>query len=272
VKCVFLHDGVADKTWNRRRNVKLAGVPLCLLILAALFAAVLPASARILSTKPTPTETWNPLLPFTIGGGFEFETDKDQTEFDFPLLIEYNFTEQVKLTVEPTVVLIEPEHKGEHSADGFGDIETSVEWEFLRERRYRPALTAEGIIKWRTATDPDIGDPGNDYALGIIASKDFIFVDSYLGLRYTSVGDPQDHDNFEVTVAGEWPLNRLFAIESESVTTVETGYRGRTHVEGTLGLAWRVTKHLKLEIGGSLKSDGSWQLISAWEWSFAGED
>lgn len=231
-----------------------------------------PVSARILTTKPTPSDTWSPLLPLTIGGGFEFQTDKDQTEFNFPLLIEYNFTEQLKLTVEPNVVLIEPERKGVHSADGFGDLETTVQYELLRERRYRPALTVEGLIKWPTATDPDIGDPGRDYGLGLIASKDFVYADVDLGLRYKSIGDPRSHDNVEVSVSGEVPLNRFWSLEGESVTTIETGHGGRTDTEGTVGVLWRVTKNLKLEVGGTLKSDGTWQLITAWEWSFAGED
>jgi len=243
-----------------------------LLISAGLVAFVPPVSARILTTKPTPSDTWSLALPLTIGGGFEFQTDKRQTEFNFPLLIEYNFTDQLRLTVEPTVVYIEPEKKSEHSSDGIGDTETSMQWEFLRERRYRPALTLEGVIKWPTGINPDIRTSGQDYGIGLIASKDFIIVDSDLGVRYTSVGDSKEHDTVEVTLAGEWPLNRRWSVESESVTTIETGTGGKTSTEGTLGFAWRVTKHLKLEIGGSLCTDGTWQVISAWEWSFAGED
>jgi hypothetical protein len=108
--------------------------------------------------------------------------------------------------------------------------------------------------------------------LGLIASKDFVYVDADLGLRYTSVGDPEGRDLFEVTVAGEVPLNHRLSIEMESVTSIETGQRGQTETEATAGLAWRVNPHLKLEGGGTLRSDGTWQLICAWEWSFAGED
>jgi hypothetical protein len=243
-----------------------------ILIMAGLLAVARPVSARILSTKPPPSETWSPLWALTVGGGFEFETDRERSEYDFPLLLEYNLTKTVRASVEPTFVYIDSKSQDVRSVGGWGDLETSLQWEFLRERRYRPALTTEGIIRWPTANDPDLGDPGRDYSLGLIASKDFVYVDVDLGLHYTSVGDPEAQDNFEVTVAGEWPLNHRLSVLTESVTTIETGRCGRTETEGTAGLAWRVNSFLKLEFGGTLRSDGTWQALFAWEWNFAGED
>ena len=211
-------------------------------------------------------------MSLTLGGGFEFETDKERSEYDFPLFVEYNFTESLRAGIEPNFAYIESKSANVASVGGWSDLETSLQWEFLRERRYRPALTMEGIIKWPTATDPELGDPGRDYSLGLIASKDFVYLDVDLALHYTSVGDPEAHDNFEVTVAGEWPLNHRLSVLMESVTTIETGRNGRTDTEGTVGLAWRATSHLKLEGGGTVRSDGTWQVIFAWEWNFAGED
>ena len=243
-----------------------------MLIMAGLLAATQPVSARIIRTRPSPSESWSPLLPLVIGGGFEFETDKERSEFDFPLLVEYNFTEQFRVSLEPNFVIIDSKTPDVRSASGFGDFETSVEYEFLRERRYRPALTAEGIVKWPTATDPDIGNPGRDYSFGLIASKDFVYLDVDLGLRYTSVGDPEGHDLWEVTLAAEWPLSHRLAVLVESVTPIEIGRKGRADTEGTLGLSWRATSYLKLQCGGTVRSDGTWQVLFAWEWSFAGED
>ena len=235
-------------------------------------AAALPASARILTLRPTPSETWNPWLPFTLAGGFEFETDRQESRYDFPLLVDYNFSEWFKLSLEQNFSYIHAKKAGVSSVGGVGDLETSAAWEFLRERRYRPALTMEGIVRWPTATKSDLGDPGRDYSLGLIASKDFVYLDVDLGLRYTSVGDRQAHDEFEVTVAGEWPLNHRLSVLMESATTFETGRRGRTETEGTAGLAWRLNSYLRLEGGGTVRSDGTWQVIFAWEWNFAGED
>jgi len=243
-----------------------------LLIVAGWLTATEQVSARIIRTRPSPSESWSPLLPLVIGGGFEFETDQEQSEFDFPLLMEYNFTEQFRVSLEPNFVIIDSKTTDARSASGFGDFETSLEYEFLRERRYRPALTAEGIVKWPTATDRDIGSPGWDYSFGLIASKDFVYLDVDVGLRYTFVDDRAGHDLWEITLAAEWPLNHRLSVLAEMVTAIETGRSGRTDTEGTAGLSWRFNSFLKLEGGGTVRTDGTWQVLFAWEWNFAGED
>jgi len=253
---------------------------------AAVFIAVAHAPARILHTKIPPSETWDPWLPFTLGSGVEYERDSEQRQLDFPMLLEYNFTQTLKLTVEPNIVYILPKRKGVREVGAFGDLETTVEYEFLRERRYRPGLTALGSIRWPTATDRDVGDPGRDYSLGLIASKDLVFVDVDLSAIYTFVGGRQSQDAVEISAAGNWHVNHFFDIEGEVVHTfgaggihgragslsgIGTGGRGIDLTEGTLGVAWHITKRLKIEQGGILRSDGTWQVVFAWEFSFAGD-
>ena len=168
-------------------------------------------------------------------------------------------------------------------------METSVEYEFLRERRYRPALSAQSIIRWPTASDPDLGVPGYDYSFGLIASKDFIYFDLDLNILYTWVGDREESDNVQIALASEWHINRRFDMIAEVVTTIggSSGRvrRGRWAVsafreqrsstnnvtEGTLGLAWHATRSLKFAQGVTYSSDHSWQFIVAWEWSFGGD-
>lgn len=169
-----------------------------------------------------------------------------------------------------------------------GDLETSVEYEFLRERRYRPALNAEGAIKWPTATDPDLDTPGRDYSFGLIASKDFVYFDADLNVLYTFVGDAAEPDNLQVALAAEWHLNHRFDLIAEVVTTLGSGgirgqpgtiaglgsarggSGGRNESEGTLGFAWHANRQLKFEQGVTYRSDDSWQFVAAWEWSFGG--
>jgi len=251
-----------------------------ILTVASVVVASRPACGQIL-TKTTlrPSENWSPLLPLTIGGGVEFQTDRQQTEYNFPLLVEYNFTEYVKLSLEPNITYLE--NKGQNSVAGIGDMETSLEWEFLRERRYRPALTAIGVIKWPTASHPDLGSPGRDYGVGLVASKDLVFVDVDLGLLYTFSGDPEQQDTLEISVAGEYPFNHRLAMEFEFVTSLgsDTVFGQPTkpsgsgkNFDGTVGFAWRANKFLKLEQGFTLRTDGTWQVVFGWTWSFAGED
>lgn len=229
------------------------------------------AHARLLSTRPSPSETWSPLFPLIVGGNFEFETDDERSLYEFPLLVEYNFSEQLKTSIEPNFVYYHSKDPDVPSVGGPGDLETSLEWEFLRERRYRPALTLEGIVKWPTASDSELGDPGTDYSLGLIASKDVVYAEVDLSFLYTFSGDPEASDCIELIATAECPLNYRFSILAETAATIETR-NGATDLEGTLGLAWRATDFLTLEGGGTVSTDGTWQIIFAWEWSFAGED
>jgi hypothetical protein len=249
--------------------------------------AVCAVSAKILHTRQEPSANWDPWLPLTIGSGIEFETNKEDTQYDFPMLLEYNFTQTLKLTVEPTVEHISSKVKGGRTVTGLGDMETSLEYEFVRERRYRPALTVEGLINWPTATDRDIGSPRRDYSLGLVVSKDLVFVDVDLSALYTFVEDSKKQETFEISIAGEWHLNHLFDVEGELIHSFGTGgIRGSPGsisaigepggargdlTEGALGVAWHINKRFKLEHGAILRSDGTWQIVFAWEWRFSGD-
>ena len=156
-----------------------------------------------------------------------------------------------------------------------GDIETSLQWEFVRERRYRPALTLEGLVKWPTATNPAIGTPKVDYGAGLLLSKDLAFIDLDVNLLYTFVGNRHEQNPLEIALSAEYPvINHLLSVVGEVVHTVGTGAGlGTTHdTEGTLGVAWQVNRFLKLEVGYTLKTHLGGQVVTAWEWSFAGDD
>ena len=257
---------------KRWRGLAPAASPFIVIII---FCVAPTASARILTLRPPPSSTWNPLLPFTIGMGVEYETDREQTQVDFPMFVEYNISRTLKVNIEPNVTHIAAKVKDVRTVTGFADLETSFEYEFLRERRYRPAFTVLGGIKWPTSTDPDIGNPGRDYIVGLIASKDFGYVDADLAVTYTASGDPTTQDPLEITLAGDWHLNHFFDIEGEVVRTIgasrKLGASGVDLTEGTLGGAWHITKRLKVELGGTLRSDRTWQIVTACEFSFTGD-
>jgi len=257
-----------------------------LLIVAGLLATALPAAARITRTRPSASSTaystpapsiWAPLSAFVLGAGVDYRSDGEQTEYGFPILLEYNLTEKLKLTLEPEYASIVSQSQDVRSVSGFADLETAVTYEFLRERRYRPALSVEGRIKWPTAEDPDLGDPGRDYTLGLIASKDLVFVELDLNVLYTFIGDREQEDTVELSLAAAWPVNRYVDVIAEvaSVTRIgdlrgeESG--GRSETEATVGLAWNVSKNLKLEQGIVFKEHGVWEAVFAWEWSFGGD-
>ena len=254
------------------------------LLVAGILAAVLPASARITRSRPSPSSATAapdrlssllaPLYSLVIGGGVEYETDDEQTEYGFPILIEYNFSEWLQLTIEPQFTRIAGKTPEVRSVSGFGDLETTLAYEFLRERRYRPALSMAGGIRWPTAADPDLGDPGRDYTLGLIASKDFIFVNLDLNVLYTFIGDHEANDEVEVSLAAGWRVNHFLEVITEVASVTRTG-RLRAgpsnETEATVGVAWQINKHLKFEQGIVFKEHGIWQAVFAWEWSFGGD-
>jgi|SRR5215468_100864 len=247
--------------------------------IAALFLMVAnrPASAQILTrTTLRPSENWNPILPLTLGAGFEFETNSGEKQYFAPLLAEYNFTPTTKLAIEPTFGYVNDQ---DVQAGGFGDLDTSLEWEFLRERRFRPALTAIGGIKFPTAVPSDVGTPGFDFNVGLIASKDFVFTEVDLSAIYIFSGDKDQQDALEITLAGEIPLTHRLAIEFEGVGSLgrdilsgqsRPGGAGVDY-EGTIGLGWQVTRFIKLEGGATLKDDMTQQYTFGLIYSFAGE-
>jgi hypothetical protein len=238
-----------------------------------------PAGARILKTKRSASSNSSPWSDLVIGSGMEFQSDSKETEYDFPFLLEYNLTERFKLSLEPNFVYIAANSKDSRTVGGLGDLETSFEYEFLRERRYRPALSAQGLIKWPTASDPDLGTRGHDYSLGLIASKDFVYFDADLNLLYTFIGDAREQNNLEIALAVEWHLNHRFDIVGEIVTrlggsggpgqpgtlsglgSATEGNRAGNEVEGTVGLAWHASKYLKVEQGVTYQSDHTWQFV-----------
>ena len=242
-----------------------------IVLVAGLMALAGPASARVLKTRSTASETWAPLSAFVIGSGFEYHRDSEQAEYDFPILIEYNVSERLKLIVEPDFSRIVGRTPDVRSVSGLGDLETSVEYEFLRERRYRPALSMQALVKWPTASDPDLGTAGRDYSIGLIASKDLVLVDVDANVRYTFTGDREERDTVELSVSAEWHLNHRLDVLAEALTTIPIGRGGRTESEGTLGLGWRVNSNLKIEQGAIYRSDHTWQFVFAWEWSFGGD-
>ena len=256
------------------RAIHTRGVHCGVIMLTIMMAFAGPAAARITKSKPSPSARWSEGLPLVIGGGFEYQADEEQRQFDFPLFVEYSFSEQVNLTIEPNFTKIEAKSEDARSVGGFGDLETTMQWEFVSERRYRPAVTFEGLIKWPTAVDPDLGTPDNDYGVGLLFSKDLAVLDLDLDLLYTFVGDSHEQDTMELALASEIPVvNHLFSVIAEVVHTIGTGAEAPvTHqTEGTVGFAWQVNRYLKFEIGYKLADDLSQQLVTAWEWNFEGE-
>ena len=251
---------------------------------ALLLCAATPAPAKILKTKKASEYRE---LKLTIGSGFEYQGDSEQKQYDFPGLLEYGATKALTLTVEPNYVAIHSAAFG--STKGFGDLETSAVYEVVSERRSRPSLSAEALVKWPTATSDSLTTGETDYSIGGIISKEFVHLDLDSEWLYTFVGDPSGinlDNSSEISLASDVHLTRTIDLEMEGVTTSGGGFHGTgtnlsklpadvggsgREYESTIGLSKILFSHLKLEGGVVYKSDGSWQFVSAWEWNFEGD-
>jgi len=266
--------------------MKLRSRGLAWLLLASLLGGLFdatPAAAKILKTK-RPGEYKE--LTLTVGSGFEYETDGEESEYGFPFLAEYGLTKIVKVAVEPSYVMLRK--KNGTTVSGPGDLETTLTCEFPTERRYRPGIALAGVVKWPTAKQGDFGTGETDYSIGAILSKDLVWIDLDLDATYTFIGSPpgvQLQNTFEVSMAGEYHLNPVLDLEGEFVTASGAGGRfhgtglgsfaniggpeqGQTESEVTLGLAEYFSKRFKLEEGIIYKSGGSYQAVIGWEFDF----
>ena len=261
--------------------------PLLALTAAVLAGAAVPADAKILKTR-RPGQAGP--LALVVGSGFEYEGDSEESEYGFPFLGEYGFTRIVKLSVEPSYVLVRKKAGG--TTRGLGDLETTLTLEFPTERRYRPGLALEGVVKWPTARRGSLGTGEADYSVGAIVSKEFVPFDLDLNAVYTFTGSPPGihlQNTFEGSLASEWHLTHALDVEAEVVTAFGAGGRfrgtpgtlggfaniggpeqGQSESEFTVGLAEHLNDFLKLEEGVVGKSGGSFQYVLAWEWDFEG--
>ncbi len=229
-------------------------------------------------------------MALTMGSGFEYETDGEESEYGFPFLAEYAFNDIVRFRAEPSFILIRKKTGG--TLSGLGDLETAFTFELPTERRYRPAVALETLIKWPTARAGDLGTGKPDFTFGAIVSKEFVQFDGECNVAYTIVGDPPGltlKDTFEASLAMEWHLNHWLDLVGESVVAGGAGGRFRTHTsaingfanvggpeqgqtesELTLGLTEKRSDTLKFEQGVVMKSGGSFQFVFAWEKDFGG--
>ena len=82
------------------KAARLIRIRFVVLLAVVLVLAAGPAAARIGRSRSSPSATtvgfdgtsplWAPLYSLVVGGGVEYQSDSEQTEYGFPFLIEYH--------------------------------------------------------------------------------------------------------------------------------------------------------------------------------------
>lgn len=251
-------------------------VPRCLVLAACAIAMTSPAlgQSTVFRTRTAASSTWNPALRLTFGIGIDYEHGNEQKETAIPFLVEYNFSEWFRVTAETGFKFVDSTDPEVGKAEGLEDTETGLDYEFLHERRYTPSFTAVGLIKWPTATDADVGDPGTDISAGLTLAKDCVYFDLESNLIYKYTTAAELPDSVEFSLAWSYRVNYKWELQLEGTRTFGVSGPNKSDVdetEGTFGFTWQITPFQALESGVLYKNDGTWGISVGWQYSFAGE-
>jgi hypothetical protein len=201
-----------------------------LTLLALLVSAPLFTPLYVHAQQPLETETARPLKAgvFELQTTFEYQTSSDGTERAAPLGFEYGITNRISLLVEPVFYTsIRP--KLGKSATGLGDLEATLSYLVVEERRRLPALAIAGEVKAPTARNAIIGTGKTDFTAYLFASKRYGKFDTHANIGYTFVGKPagtQLDNIINVAFAGEYFLNKKVDLLAEFLANTSSSGMG----------------------------------------------
>ena len=165
------------------------------------------------------TEESKPLLPrqFEIGTGLEFQTSKEGTETAFPLAIEYGLSKKFTLLVEPVGFTSIVAKNGPH-AKGIGDLELTLFYQILSERKMLPSISISAEVKLPTAKDSLIGTGKIDFTPFLIMSKTTGRFFTSINLSYTFLGKPS---GVVASNLFNYAIGTVYTISSRSIIFAE---------------------------------------------------
>jgi hypothetical protein len=260
------------------------------LLVGALIIWIVPG---MLTAQVLETEESKPLLPrqFAIGTGLEFQTSKEGYETALPLAIEYGISHKFTLLVEPVgFTSIRPATGS--SAKGIGDLEITLFYQIVSEKKYLPSISISGEIKIPTAQNSMIGTGEIDYTPFLILSKATGKFFTSVNLSYTFLGKP------EGVVANNlfnYAIGTIYKISPRSILFAEfygntsafgseapegaistdpnlntTELSGGENV-GSIGYGYYLKKELLLSFGVSYDNNNAFLFRPGIEWKFGGK-
>lgn len=254
----------------------------------ALLFAMLPfkIKAQVLETEES-----KPLRSgqVEIGAGLEFQTSNEGTETALPIACEYGLTDKLTLLVEPVGFTAIRPNIGAR-VTGPGDLEITVFYQFVSEKKVLPSISVSGEIKIPTARNQLIGTGKTDYTPYLIASKTIGKFYTSVNLSYTFLGKPKGvtaNNLFNYALGTIFTTSRrsiLFAEvygntsaigggeTPEGVTTTNTNINtaelsgGET--VGAFGYGYYLKKELLLSFGVSYDNNKAILFRPGIEWRF----
>lgn len=230
----------------------------------------------IASATPLETETATTLKKNTweLSGAFEHQTAPEGRELAAPLAIEYGLLDNLEIMLEPTVYTAILPKAGKNST-GLGDVEVTLNYNFLPENGGVPALAVAGEVKIPTAKNINIGTGEADYAGYLIASKNIGSFTLHGNMSYTIVGAPKGTtlDNlYAFSAAVEQHLGAHWdwvgeVLGNDTFTTTSASLENPTNPEatggeffGTLGVRYILNPALTLSFGVTFDNNNAYML------------
>ncbi|MEO8088277.1 MAG: transporter [Bacteroidota bacterium] len=239
------------------------------------------------------TEESKPLLPgqFEIGTGLEFQTSKEGTESALPVAIEYGLSKKFTLLVEPVgFTSIRP--KVGLRAKGLGDLELTLFYQIVSEKKILPSISISAEVKIPTAKDRLIGTGKADYTPYLIMSKTTGKFFTSINLSYTFLGKPS---HAVVNNLFSYAVGSIFKISEKSIIYAEV--YGNTSAVGeggspeatitvnannaeltggetvaAFGYGFHAGKELLLSFGINYDNNNAILLRPGIEWKFGGKN
>jgi hypothetical protein len=247
-------------------------------ILTLLILFVASGSFRLVYAQQ-PLEAETARLPLArsleVQTTFEFQTSKDGTEAAIPFAAEYGITDRLALMTEPVFYTsIRPEVG--RPVKGVGDLEVTLSYLAVRERRLLPAFAIAGEVKVPTARNTLIGTRETDYTVYLIASKRIGKFDTHVNIGYTIVGKPAGASLKNIVpfaVAEEYFVSQNWVLLGEVLANTASTASGDTstlsnlsgvvpeapagELIGMVGFRRRIREHLFFTFGVNYDNNGA---------------
>jgi hypothetical protein len=246
--------------------------------LAASAFALTWSAAATAQELETETTALVPHGTLDAGAGAEIQTSSEGQEYEAPLITELGLFDRLELIVEP-VALAAVEPKSGPSAEGLGDLETTVVGLVLKEKPWLPAIAVAPEVKFPVARNRLLGTGEFDFTGYLILGKTLGPVGVYLNGGYTIVGRPPNTDVRNVwsfAAAVNWDATDDFHVFGEVLgntsASPESGNEEQATAEGanpeiaggefigTIGAGYWVTKNVDLFLTSSYDNNQAWTI------------
>ena len=225
---------------------------------------------------------------FEVGTSLEFQSSKEGTETAFPLAVEYGLFKKMTLLVEPVGFTSIAAKNGPH-AKGIGDLELTLFYQLVSEKKYLPSISISGEVKIPTAKNTLIGTGKIDYTPFLIVSKTTGHFFTSINLSYTFIGKPA---NVVASNLFNYAIGTVFTASAKSILfaelygntaavdvaeTVTTNQDNKTpeisggEMVGSIGYGYYLNKNVLLSFGVNYDNNNAILLRPGLTWKFGGK-